>query len=183
MGNYEPSKIPESGRRGIDPKWLFTEFHKIATAINSVDERNYRNPVDASTILEAGTVTLEHLSTRGEWRIPIIALATAYTTTSTNLVNVGQYAYFDLVRWRDVPADHVFLEITGGPLSVGTATFELHDTEGTLASITTSTVGLQWIVKEFDRLPEFSGTLVLKMKTSSGSVQAGIVGANVLIRP
>lgn len=182
MGTYEPGKIPDG--KFIDPGWLFRELLKLKTAINYMSAANFPEKLPIEDVIDLSTVNLQLFSGQGEWRIPILGLATPYTTTSTSLVTVGQQSYFDVERWSYVLPGQVLLEVTAGPAASGGSTVvQLEDADGVLAQVTINTVGLSWVAQPFERLPNQSGTMLLKVRTTNSSVAAQIVGANVLIRP
>lgn len=181
MGTYNPGKIPEG--KFIDPSWLYKELLKLKQAINFLSEENFPSKLLAEDVLQGG-ITLGMISGIGEWRIPILGLATPYTTSSTSLVNVGPYVYFDVNRWAGILTDQVLLEVTAGPSAAsGQTEIQLDGVDGTLAKITLPTVGLNWVAQPFQSLPKQSGTLVLKIRTTNSNSLAQITGANILIRP
>jgi hypothetical protein len=181
MGNYQPGKMPEG--KFIDPKWLNRELLKVQTGLNFLDERNFPNKLAASDVIGDGTVKLNHTSGSGEFRIPILALATAASITATTLTSLGGFANFDPARWAGVPMSNIYLELTAGPgLASSPLTVEIWGTAGALASTTLSTVGLTYSAVPFTSLPASSQALTLKAKV--GSTTAGsIITASILIRP
>lgn len=176
MGWLKSEKPP----RKYDNAYVKMLVERIRTSVNFLDETNFPNGIEGS-IIKAKTLPLSAIA-QGEWHIPIISLATAYTTTSTSLVNVGPYAYWSPIAWGS--GHKGYLEVTGGSVDPSaTATFELHGVNGKIAECTSNSGSYEWLRSESFDLPSQAQTLLLKMKTSNASYSAGILGAKIIIIP
>lgn len=167
-------------RDRYDPRFILDIWEKIRTAVNHLDETNFsKEGVSGDAILKPHSVGLERLR-GGEIHMPIILLAQPYTTTNTSLENVGPYVFWSPTRWRGVSG--VYFEVVGGPVTAGaSAVFELHDGNGLLASINVDIPGYQHNLVKIESPSEQAGTWLMKMRTTSSSVAAGILGARVIV--
>jgi hypothetical protein len=160
---------------------MFVE--RVRQALNYLDSNNFPNGLLGS-IIKDKSLPLTKL-TQGEWRFPIIAQASPYTTTSTTLVNVGQYIYWSPSSFPTTAK--LYLEITGSSGGVYTATFELwgKDSGGAdvlMTSINASSGVYEVLRSESFTPPTVSQAMLLKIKTGSASIPVGILGANLIIK-
>ena len=176
MGFFQYNKLPTS----YNPGYLKRIFDNLKTAINFLDKGNFPNGLDGS-IINSRTLAMSAIAPQPIVVLPILSLATAYSTTSTTSVNVGQY-----IMW--IPAEYTstckcILEVTAGSGTAGkTATIELTGLSGTLSSITTNLGSFEVKRSEEFTPPTTSQSLLLKIKTSDSSSSASILGAKLIIK-
>lgn len=179
MGLFKHKPIPERWT----PRWLWDLVTSLQTAINSLSDANFSSPLTGDTLIKKASLDPNRLS-YGEWVVGVLlALSSAYTTTSTSLVPIGPLLYFDKAQWP-YAATSFYFEVTAGPGGVSSSTVvELHDASGAVATHTIATVGQGRYRVQFSRLPTNSETLQVKIRTTNGAVTAGITGASVVCRP
>lgn len=162
-----------------DPRWMAETFINLRKSLNGLTEANFTKPLDGDTLVKKGTLSPDRLKGVDLNLATLLALATPYTTTSTSLVQIGPRFYLDTLSWP-FSAENFGLIITAGPSAVGAETIvELHDMVGAVASITANIVGQARYRAAFTRLPSRDPQLSLRIRTTSSSVAAGILGAQI----
>jgi len=168
----------------IPPQWdaMFMRklVERIRTALNFIDEGNFPNGI-SGTVVKDNTLDVTKLSGL-HFTIPIVALGTGFTTTSTSLVAVGGAVPWVFSAWQDTVQLSLF--VTGGSSHASAiATYELHGVDGLLASCTIQSATYTTAQSALIDAPIADQNLVLKIKTDNGSYAAGITNALLLIVP
>jgi hypothetical protein len=155
---------------------LFVE--KMRTAVNYIDANNFKEGIFGAWIKDK-SITMGKLI-GGMFEIGLISLATAFTSTSTTVVNASGLSHWESNTFPSTA--RCYLEVTGtSSNSAATATFELHGASGILATVTTSSGAFEWLRSVSFEPPTVSQTLVLKVKTSNASYMVGVLNAKVVI--
>ena len=173
MGWLNTERPPEK----YDKSYIKMFAERIRTAINFMDESNFPHGLTGA-VLASKSVPFNALSGY-ELQLPIVALATPFTTTSTTLVNVGGFLFWSAVWSGNV---QMALEVTGASGSAAaTATFELHGASGLLRQITTATGTYECLRTSFVDPPVESQTMILRMRTNNASLATGILSAKLIL--
>lgn len=178
MGHLKEFRVPQR----YSPTFEWQLIQDIRTALNTMMDTNFpENGLTGSRLVRSHTLPVNRLS-GGEFHIPIIGLATAYTTTSTSWTNVGGIVVYDPAVWGDITS--LTFDITGGPSGTGaTASFRIIDSsQAALATIDASTSGYSRYTAVMT-VPTTTQALVVQIKTSSSSVAVGIIRADIIVRP
>lgn len=170
------SKLPKQ----YDPAQFKMIIERIRTAVNFLDGSNFPNGLDGG-LLNENSIDPTKL-TGCAWVVPILALADAKTTVSTDGISVGGFIQWSAAIWGiNVQC---YLQVTGNIANAAaTATFTLHSTTGVLATCTTQSTDFVALQSIGFIPPIASQSIVFKMKTSNASYAASVLNANLIIVP
>ena len=175
MGYLRSARPPSK----YDPSYMKTLVETIRTAVNFMDTSNFPDDGLPATIIRKRTVGLAHL-VQGEFHLPLTLLADPKETTSTSWVLASGFIYWDPLVWGT--ECEITLEVTGGPLTTGTAEFRLLGAGATeIAKITTTEVGLVYCTTAVTP-PEGSQQVLLQMRTTNAAVTAAMLSARLKIK-
>lgn len=175
MGYLRSARPPSR----YDPSYLKTLVETIRTAVNFLDTSNFPDDGLPATIIRDRTVSLKKMA-QGEFHIPLVLLAEAFTTVSTTWTLCSGFIQWNLTSWGTECG--ITLEVTGGPLTTGTAEFRLLGASNTvIATITTSDVGLIYCSAPVVA-PTGSQPMLLQMRTTDASVTAALLNARLVIK-
>lgn len=175
MGYFQYKPIPPHW----DTQWLKEMLLQLANKLNFLADENFPNTLTGDTLIAAGSVTPNRLKfiEMGAF----VALATAYTTSSTSLVPVGRKLRYDPDTWP-IDETQVYLDVTGGPTGAANAVVAVQDSVGaTLCTVTLNASG--WSQTVFSALPAAADSIILKIRTTDGGVPAELYGAAVVVKP
>jgi len=177
MGHLASSRPPER----YSATFIRALVERIRTAFNFLDESNFPAPgLNASAILQPRTLSTDTLM-QGEFHLPLVGLANIFTTTSTTFVDCSPFALWNPLAWG--AQSSLWLEVTGGPQTAGTAEFRLVGAAGAnIVTLPTSAVGNTRLLVQVTK-PSTLQNLSLQMRTTNGAVQAGIRGAKLIVIP
>lgn len=173
MGWFNTERPPEK----YDRAYMRLMTERIRTSLNFLDDTNFPNGLHGS-VLRKRSVWYDKMP-QLEIPVTLIALASPFVVSSTTFSNVG--GFYHWANAMGTGAKMAF-EVTGSSAtSSGTATFELRGAEETFSTLTTNTGTIEWLRSELFDPPTESQTLIVRAKTSSGSVPAGITTARIIL--
>lgn len=178
MGRFEPGSVPQN----ITPGAFRTILDRIAHAVNFLDTRNFPNPLEGDSLIAPGSLSLNRLK-GGLIRVHhevFVALAVAYTTTSTAGVDVGGYFRWDPGEW---PAGSWYLEASIAIANAAaTATLTLKGAAD-VGSVSTQSTALVRVISGALTMPGTAQNLWVDLKTSSSSYAASLMKAGLKFVP
>lgn len=159
-------------------KKTFEIFQLIETAVNSINEQNFRRALSGS-VLAARSVKMRSL----EWRelvIPLVMAAPSFQTNNTTPQSVGGYFPWDPVKY---PGGLWYLEADMAVANAAaTARCELTGATS-LKTITTQETTLTRVRSDFIIMPIEPSNLWVKFSTDNGSHNAILGGAKLIFVP
>lgn len=174
MGHLNTEKPPEK----YNARYIKLLVEKIRTAFNFLDESNFPNGISGGVINE-NTLPLNTLA-EGEFHLPFFINATPYTTTDITAQTIGAFVYYNPSVWGNPT---IYLDVTAASTASGTdAIIELHSAEGILTTITVSDIEYTWHRQELTTYPTQAQTLLIKVKSSTGTA-VSIMGAKLVLIP
>lgn len=169
-------KVPDK----YDPAFFKLLVERLRSSINFLDHTNFPAGIPG-TLLNENTIAPIRM-TSVVWHIPLIALAEGVYTPSTSLVSFGGFGHWSSF-WGANNVELVF-QVTGVSGASATATFVLEGAGGVeLASVTTDAGVWELLQSDPFSPPLASQTIVVKVKTSSGTQAAGLLNATLLVVP
>ena len=168
-------KVPSK----YDPAYLKMLVERIRTAVNNLDANNFPRGLSGTVVLE-NSINVSKLAGI-VWDIPILSLADPKISTSVDLISVGGFVPWSANWGSEV---ELYLAVSGSSNNIlGIATYELHNTDGKIASVTVQSGTYVYTQSEAFAPPSTNQSLIFKMKTNNAQYPVGVLNAHLIIVP
>jgi hypothetical protein len=176
-------------QREYTPKLIYRILRSIEHAVNYMTEQNFKNGISGTVInpgtlpgntIAKGQLTLGQLNWK-EWPIPLILLATPFTTNSEEGENIGGYFSWHPLNY---PGGDWYLEASiSSENTAAIATVTVRGS-GEYGSASTNETDLKLVRSTKLSLPQSKGeTIWLTLKTSNSNYSASLVSARLIFVP